>query len=76
MKEDEIVAEVRRVRAELFAECGGTLDGLYARLKKTEKKYARRLVSPPPRRPCPAAPRKTLSITAKASPDIYSDSRK
>jgi hypothetical protein len=48
MKDDEIVSEVRRVRAEIFAECGGTLDGLYARLKKSEKKHADRLVSPPP----------------------------
>jgi len=59
MKDDEIISEVRRVRAEIFAECGGTLDGLYARLKKAEKKHADRLVSPPPRRP--PAPRKASS---------------
>jgi hypothetical protein len=54
MKDDEIVSEVRRVRAEIFKECGGTLDGLYTRLKKSEKKHKARLVSPPPRRPNPA----------------------
>ncbi len=57
-EDDEIVAEVRRARERFFKDSGGTLDGLYARLKDLEKKEARQMVSPGPRRtavPQPAA---------------------
>jgi hypothetical protein len=48
--DDEIVAEVRRARERIFRDSGGTLDGLYGRLKDLEKKEMRQLVSPEPRR--------------------------
>jgi hypothetical protein len=51
--DDEIVAEVRRVRAKIFQECGGTLEGLYARLKELEKKETRQILSLAPRPPQP-----------------------
>jgi hypothetical protein len=50
MKDDEIIAEVRRVRAQIFKECGGTLEGLYARLKRVQKRHAQRIVPAPARR--------------------------
>ncbi len=56
VEDDEIVAEVRRVRAKIFQECGGTLEGLYARLKELEKKETRQVLSLTPR---PAKPLKT-----------------
>ena len=34
--DDEIVAEVRRARAEFLKSCGGTLEGVLARLKELE----------------------------------------
>ena len=48
--DDEIVAEVRRARARIFRDSGGTLDGLYGRLKELEKAEMRQLVSPEPHR--------------------------
>lgn len=48
---DEIVEEVRRVRARIFEASGGTLDLLYARLKELEGLEARPTVSLPPKRP-------------------------
>ena len=54
-EDDEIVAEVRRVRAKIFQECGGTLEGLYARLKELEKNETRPVLSLAPR---PATPLK------------------
>ena len=53
VKDDEIVAEVRRVRAKIFQECGGTLEGLYARLKELEKKETREVLLLTPRPPKP-----------------------
>ena len=53
VEDDEIVAEVRRVRAKIFQECGGTLEGLYARLKELEKKETREVLSLVPRPPKP-----------------------
>jgi hypothetical protein len=47
--DDEIVAEVRRARERFFQDSGGTLEGLYARLKELEKTDARQMVSPGPR---------------------------
>jgi hypothetical protein len=51
MKDDEIITEVRRNRARLFRECGGTLEGLFARLKELEKARERPVVKLPRRRP-------------------------
>ena len=51
--DDEIVAEVRRVRAKIFQECGSSLEGLYARLKELEKKETRPIVALAPRPPKP-----------------------
>jgi len=48
-EDDEIVAEVRRARERIFRDSGGTLEGLYERLKELEKTDARRFVSPTPR---------------------------
>ena len=48
-EDDEIVAEVRRARERIFRDSGGTLDGLYARLKDLEGKEARQVVSRGPR---------------------------
>jgi hypothetical protein len=53
-QDDEIVAEVRRARAEFYERCGGTLEGLFAKLREFEKKETRRLVSYPPRKFVPA----------------------
>ena len=53
VEDDEIIAEVRRVRAKIFQECGGTLEGLYARLKELEKKETRQMLSLAPRPPKP-----------------------
>ena len=53
-KDDEIVAEVRRARAEFFKNCGGTLEGVLARLKELEAQETRKLVSYPPRKLVPA----------------------
>ncbi len=53
VEDDEIVAEVRRVRARIFQECGGTLEALYARLKELEKKETRQVLSLAPRPPKP-----------------------
>ena len=52
-QDDEIVAEVRRVRAKIFQDCGGTLEGLYARLKALEKEETRQVLSLAPRPPKP-----------------------
>ena len=59
VEDDEIVAEVRRVRAKIFQECGGTLEGLYARLKELEKKETRQVLS--------LAPRQAKPLKTKAS---------
>ena len=45
MKDDEIVRQVRRARAKIFRECGGTLEGLFAHLKKWEREHPERIVS-------------------------------
>lgn len=52
-EDDEIIAEVRRVRAKIWQECGGTLEGLFARLKELEKTEAREVLSLAPRPPRP-----------------------
>lgn len=48
--EDEIVAEVRRAREAFLKRCGGTLEGLFAKLEELEKAETRTFVSYPPRR--------------------------
>jgi hypothetical protein len=48
--DDEIVAEVRRSRAEFLKSCGGTLEGVLARLKELEAQEAQTLVFYPPRK--------------------------
>ena len=58
LEDDEIVAEVRRVRSKIFQECGGTMEGLYARLKELEKKETRQVLSLAPR------PARTLKTEA------------
>ena len=57
MKDDEIIREVRRARAKIFKECGGTLEGLYAHIKELEKKYADKLVRLPSRRVSKSSPK-------------------
>ncbi len=45
MINDPIVAEVRRAREKLFAECGNDLGRLFERLRETEGRYRDRLVT-------------------------------
>jgi hypothetical protein len=51
--EDEVMSELRRVRERIFEEAGGTLEGLYAMLKKLEASESAPVVNLPPRRPEP-----------------------
>ena len=53
VEDDEIIAEVRRVRSKIFHESGGTLEGLYARLKELEREETRQVLSLAPRPPKP-----------------------
>jgi len=50
MTADPIVAEVRRARAKLLADAGGTLDALFAWLKQAEAASKRDTVCRLPRR--------------------------
>ena len=51
MHEDPIVAETRRLRAEMMKDVGDDLDLLFEYLKKREQTHPERLVNFPPRRP-------------------------
>jgi hypothetical protein len=53
--EDPIVAEVRRIRDQLFAEAGGTLEGLVAMLRAREATHEHELITLAPRRPEPGS---------------------
>jgi hypothetical protein len=48
-EDDDVVKEVRRVREQIFKDAGGTLEGLYRRLKELEKKETIPVVNLPPR---------------------------
>lgn len=48
--EDPIVAEVRKVREELFARAGYDLDELCRQLREQQQKEGRQVVTRPPRR--------------------------
>jgi len=50
MKDDPIVAEVRRLREEHAAKLGFDLDAIFLDLKDSERKSGRRYVCLPPRR--------------------------
>lgn len=39
--DDPVVAEVRKVRAELFAECGHDLHKLFARIRRQDQSHRR-----------------------------------
>ena len=52
-EDDEIIAEVRRNRAELLESCGGTLEGLFARMQEFQAQETRPVVTLSPRRPVP-----------------------
>jgi len=58
MHEDPIVAETRKLRAEMMSEVGDDLDTLVAQLKQRERTHPDRLVNFPPRRPVAIASRK------------------
>jgi len=49
MTRDPIVEEVRRVRRQIEARHGNDLDKLFAHYKRLQRKYAGRLVPPPPK---------------------------
>jgi hypothetical protein len=51
MHEDPIVAETRKLRAEMMNEFGDDLDALFEHLKRREQMHPDRLVNFPPRRP-------------------------
>ena len=52
MLKDPIVVEVRALRAEMFKQAGGTLDGLAAYLRERQRvRPARKFVSYKPRKP-------------------------
>ncbi len=50
MGEDPIVAEIHKIREEIFKEHGG-VDGYLEHIRRDQEKYRDRLVSLPPRRP-------------------------
>jgi len=47
MTDDPIVAEIRRARAKMLAECGGDLEQLMDRLAERENEDRSRLVASP-----------------------------
>ena len=51
MWEDEIVAEVRRVRDEYEAKFNHDLEAIYKDIKEQEKQNQRKVVSLPPKKP-------------------------
>lgn len=54
MPENEIMAELRQIREEMLAECGGDMEGLFRLIKAVEEEEMRNgrlVVSLPPRRP-------------------------
>ncbi len=46
---DEILDELHRVREQMLQEAGGTLEGLFAKIREAEAQETRPLVSRPPR---------------------------
>jgi hypothetical protein len=53
MSEDPIMSELRQIRAEMLAECGGDMDALFHMIKEVEAEELRKgrvVVSLPPRR--------------------------
>lgn len=66
--EDPVVAEVRKVREELFAAAGYDLDKFCRQLREQQQKEGRRVVTRPPRKPrgqttwsaAPARPNKRM----------------
>lgn len=57
MKDDPIVAEIRKIREEHAAKFNYDLWAMYEDLKEQERKSGRRFVSYPPRRIPPEEPR-------------------
>lgn len=54
MPEDEIMSELRQIRAQMLAECGGDMEELFRKsqmIEAEERRKGRRVVSLPPRRP-------------------------
>jgi hypothetical protein len=47
MREDAIVEEVRKARAEYFASCGNDLDRMFDDLQRREAEHPERLASSP-----------------------------
>jgi hypothetical protein len=47
MPDDEILAEIRQWREEIYEEAGGTFDGYVRYLRAAEEQYRDRLVSTP-----------------------------
>lgn len=66
MIRDEVVEEVRDVRARIEAENGGTEEGLYRHYREYQERFRDRMVSlgPPPRLPDSPEPR----VPADGSP--------
>lgn len=56
MTRDPIVAEIHRIRAQIWEECGRDIDTFFERLKAAEAKHKDRLVSSIPRPQRPARP--------------------
>jgi hypothetical protein len=61
MREDPIVAEVHRIRAEIMAECDNDLKKYFEMLKAGEREHPERMVSPeefrrrhPKKKPAPS----------------------
>ena len=46
MQRDPIVEEVHRVRAQMWEECGGSLDRLVESLRASEARHLDRIISP------------------------------
>ncbi len=59
IEEDEIMSELRQIRAELLCECGNDTDALFRMIKEQEDEERRRgrvMMSLPPRRPSGVRP--------------------
>jgi hypothetical protein len=59
MYRDKIVEEVRAVRAKIFKEAGGTLDGLFEWLQERQRRSKRRMVRLKPK-PATKKPRRRV----------------
>jgi hypothetical protein len=56
MADDEILAELHRVREQLMAEAGGDIAGLFRLLRATARAEGQRTVSLPPKVPAARRP--------------------